>query len=299
MNAPIAPPLKKELEEALSTRFGPTAVLSVDAIDCRNSSTPQRGLWCVNVKTSTQQLTLMLKGSPKHTSLDKQLSYMGLAVPHFFGEVRVGKKKYGIWEFCVGRTERDYKPYGKEDVRRLSREIARINIRGRDVSGVKRGALWAAPVATGIFSLFEGAGASPDLFEKLNEFAQYENQLLARLTDTSILILNHNDLKAPYVIISDQSLWIIDWERTSLGPPGASLRTFAREAEGLELAAVQAYVAETEVLGLDLTVEDVLVTMRAQQILWGLSSGLKVRSISRIAAGLKLFRKYLSKKGIA
>lgn len=230
--------------------------------------------------------TKSIRGSEMHAYLNGK----GLPTPEFIGMASVGDDYVYVWRHVAGRADLTFRDYTPADVMNVARALALIAARTTDAAQrvpLKAEMLWVGPKADGI-------RAYPALFEKkkikraFRAYAKREAKVLSRLSTLPCDVLTHNDAKAPNVIRDGDRITLVDWDSATLGPHGASLRVFARHRDQLDAEAAEAYVHTLAEHGMTADPREVLFTLRAQEVFWGLSTGLKHASMSRIVRGLLL-----------
>ena len=227
-----------------------------------------------------------LRGSEMHAYLTGR----GLPTPEFIGMASVDEDYVYIWRHVVGRADLTFRDYTSADVMNVARALALIAAKTGDVAEkvpLRAEMLWVGPKAADI-------RAYPALFEKkkikraYRAYAKREAKVLERLASFPCTVLTHNDAKAPNVIRDGDRVTLVDWDSATLGPHGASLRVFARHRDQLDAEAAEAYCRTLADHGMSADPRDVLFTLRAQEVFWGLATGLKHVNMARIVRGLLL-----------
>lgn len=248
-------------------------------------------VWAVGREHETffvKHATKGLRGLEIHAYLTGR----GLPTPDFIGMKRVGRQRdhVYVWRHVEGRADLTFRNYSPEDILRVARALAVLAARTPDVAQhvpLRAEMLWVGPKAKDI-------RAYPALFEKkkikraFRAYAKRETKVLSRLGSMPCEVLTHNDAKAPNIILRPDDVTIVDWDSATIGPHGASLRVFARHRDDSDVGAAEAYVQALAENGMTADPRDVLFTLRAQEVFWGLATGLKHGNMARIVRGLLL-----------
>lgn len=293
------------MQEAIAAHLSERAGTSIRIVSATSrevlSSAKNRTFHLVRVRSEADgaeqllhvRLTRWANRQRDRNRLDNYLSERGLPVPGFFGVVDCDGLVATLWEYCEGRTHRTYQTMPLEQADAVVRAMALISARATDVReavAVPVGIRWVHPVADALMTLadiHETLAAQRPLIERL---ADEEHALIERIADYPDDVLVHNDLVARNTLeASDGGVRILDWDSAGIGPHGASLRAFTNAGLDRAQTVADIYVDEARRHGLALRPEDVLLTMRTQQLFWHLSSGQQRNDIKRIAKGLTLF----------
>ena len=294
----ISPTLRRAIEIEMSERQG--VGMRITSIERRDvlSSSSDRTFHLLKLsygESGRAELHVRLTPWKAHHltahDLDAYLAARPYPVPMYFGSVRDQENVAALWEYCHGRTFRSFIKATPAQIEAVVRAIALISATATDVAEqvhVPVRQRWVHPVAQDILALNGAMKGLKRLRARLETFAAHEEALLERLQGQELQVLNHNDLVSKNtVLMDDGTVRLLDWDSATIGPPGASIRDFSKQEAADEVAAL--YAGELRRHGVPAKDDEVRFVMRAQQVFWNLSSGLRLRHGIRIRNGLRLF----------
>jgi hypothetical protein len=235
--------------------------------------------------------------TPLETFLSS-IDFPEFRAPKFYGvlDLAGGRRegRVGVWE-CLSGHGIDIEDYTTEHYRRVTCAVARINALTdevlRHVPDIRVGLRRVGPVHDAVLVAlqdFSERGADvAELMPLADRLARLEERALARLAALGNCMFSHMDISPPNLIFEPQTLAIIDWDSSCIGPPGCSLRILGLLPNDQQNEFFDYYVRCMAGHGISVRAADIGFTIRALQVLSTLGWGARRSAPGRLARPLE------------